>query len=85
MGSLKAAHGLRVGEMETSQKARQERGGKIENYATTGLYEPPPEDAIDCKSYFQILAKPTKAADALQFTYKGSRIWEGNPPAESAP
>ena len=31
MGSLKAAHGLRVGEMETSQKARKGRGSKIEN------------------------------------------------------
>ena len=49
---------------------------KIENYATTGLYEPPPEDAIYCKSYFQILSKPTKAVDALQFTYKGPRFLE---------
>jgi hypothetical protein len=76
VGSLNAAHGLRVGEMETSQRGPEGKEFKIENYATTGLYEPPPEDAIYCKSDFQILSKPTKAVDALQFTYKGPRILE---------
>ncbi len=75
-GSNICREGMRVGEMETSPKKRKERGGKIENYATTGLYEPPPEDAIYCKSDFQILSKPTKAVDALQFTYKGPRFLE---------
>ena len=62
--------------MESGQKTQKGRGGKIKNYATTGLYEPPPEDAIYCKSDFQILSKPTKAVDALQFTYKGPGILE---------
>jgi len=72
--SLNATHGLRVGEMEKVSKVPEGKGRT--NCATTGLYEPPPEDAIYCKSDFQILSKPTKAVDALQFTYKGPGILE---------
>ena len=50
----------RGGISETNQKARKERCGKIENYATAGLYEPPPEDAIYCKSESESLQKTTK-------------------------
>ena len=51
-----------------------ENSAQIANYATTGLYDPLPEHATYCTSDFQILSKPTKSVDALQFTYMAPRF-----------
>lgn len=64
-GRIYAAQGLRVGEMETSQKKTEGEGRKNYNYTSTGLYEPPPEDAIYCKSESEGLQKNNRTTFGL--------------------